>query len=64
MQATMKRASFLDTLQTVAFGFLGVRRKAAHESAQIRPLHVIIVAIVFVVLFILAVRTVVGIVTS
>lgn len=60
----MKRASFLDTLKTVAFGFIGVRRRSAHESARIRPAHVIVVAIVFVVLFILTLRTVVSIVTS
>jgi hypothetical protein len=64
MESIMKRASFLDTLKTVAFGFLGVRRKSAHEAARVRPLHIIVVAIVFVVLFILTLRTVVGIVTS
>jgi len=64
MEATVKRASLLDTLKTVAFGFLGVRRKAAHEASQSRPLHIIIAAVLFVVLFILAVRTIVGIVTS
>jgi hypothetical protein len=64
MESIMKRASFLDKLKTVALGFLGVRRKSAHEAARVRPLHIIVVAIVFVVLFILTLRTVVGIVTS
>lgn len=60
----MKRASFLDTLKTVAFGFLGVRRKSDHESARIRPVHLIVLAILFVVIFIFTLRTIVGIVTS
>lgn len=60
----MKDASFLDTLKTVAAGLVGVRRKSAHEAARIRPAHVIVLAILFVVIFILTLRTVVGIVTS
>jgi hypothetical protein len=59
-----KQASFLDTVKTVVFGFLGVRRKADHEAARLRPVHVVVVAIIFVVLFILTLRTIVGIVTS
>ena len=62
--SVMKRASFLDTLKTVAFGFLGVRRKADHESARLRPLHLIVLAILFVAIFIFTLRTIVGIVTS
>jgi hypothetical protein len=64
MEHTEKRASFLDTLKTVAFGLIGVRRKADHASARIRPAHVIALAILFVVIFILTLRTIVGIVTS
>ena len=60
----MKRASFLDTLKTVAFGFIGVRRKADHEAARIRPVHLIIAAVLFVVIFIVTLRTIVSIVTS
>ena len=60
----MKQASFLDTVKTVLFGFLGVRRKTDHEAARIRPVHVIVVAVIFVVLFIFTLRTIVGIVTS
>jgi hypothetical protein len=48
----------------VAFGFIGVRRKSAHEAARIRPVHLIVLAILFVVVFILTLRTIVGIVTS
>ena len=60
----MKRASFLDTVKTVLFGFLGVRRRADHERAQLNPLHVIIAAVVFVVLFVLTLRLVVKLVVS
>ena len=60
----MKRVSFLDTLKTVAFGFIGVRRKADHEAARIRPVHLIIAAVLFVVIFIVTLRTIVSIVTS
>jgi hypothetical protein len=60
----MKRASFLDTVKTVLFGFIGVRRRADHEKASINPVHVIIVAVLFVVLFIFTIRTIVRIVVS
>ena len=60
----MKQGSFLDTVKTVLFGFVGVRRRADHEAARVRPVHIIVIAVVFVVLFILALRTIVGIITS
>lgn len=62
--SVMKRASFLDTLKTVAFGFIGVRRKSDHEAARIRPVHIVVLAILLVVVFIFTLRTIVGIVTS
>jgi hypothetical protein len=64
MEAAMKQGSFLDTVKTVLFGFVGVRRRADHEAARVRPVHIIVIAVVFVVLFILALRTIVGIITS
>jgi hypothetical protein len=54
----------MDTVKTVFFGLIGVRRKVDHEKAEIRPVQVIVVAIVFLVLFIFTLRTIVGIVTS
>ena len=60
----MKHASFLDTVKTVLAGFVGVRRKADHEAARVKPAHLIILAIVFVVLFVLTLRTIVGLITS
>ena len=59
-----EHASFLDTVKTVLFGFIGVRRKSAHEQARIRPAHVIVLAVLFVVIFVLTLRTIVGLITS
>ena len=64
MELSMKKASFLDTVKTVLAGFIGVRRKADHEAARLRPAHVVVIAIIFVVLFVLTLRTIVGLVTS
>jgi hypothetical protein len=64
MEAKVERASFLDSVKTVLFGALGVRRRAAHERAAIRPLHLVVAAIVFVVLFVLTLRFIVGMVVS
>ena len=60
----MKQASFLDTVKTVLYGFIGVRRRADHERAQLNPVHVIIIAVLFVVLFVITIRTIVRIVVS
>jgi hypothetical protein len=54
----------MDAIKTVLAGALGIRRKSAHEGARVRPVQIVIVAIIFVVLFILGIRTVVHFVTS
>lgn len=54
----------MQAVKTVLAGFIGVRRKADHESAPLNPVHVVIAAVVLVVLFILTLVTVVRIVTS
>jgi hypothetical protein len=54
----------MDTLKTVLAGAIGIRRKAAHEQAKLNPVHVIIAAVVFVVLFILTLLTIVHFVTA
>jgi hypothetical protein len=59
-----KRTSFVDTVKTVLAGAIGVRRKADHERAPLNPLHLVIAAVMFVVLFILTLLTVVKIVLS
>ncbi len=63
MEGALKRASFLDVVKTVLSGFIGIRRKADHEKASLNPVHLIIAAIVFVLLFIFALLAVVRIVT-
>lgn len=60
----MKRASFLDTVKTVLWGMAGIRRKADHERASVNPLHVIVLAVIFVVLFILTLRFIVSMVVN
>lgn len=64
MEAAMKQGSFLDTVKTVLFGFVGVRRKSAHEKASLNPVHVILMGITAAILFIVVLVTVVKIVTS
>ena len=64
MEDAMKPGSFLDTVKTVLYGFIGIRRRADHDAARIRPVHVIVIAVLFVVLFIITLRTIVGIVTG
>jgi Protein of unknown function (DUF2970) len=54
----------MDAIKTVLAGAVGIRRKAAHDSARAGPVQIVIVAIVFVVLFILGIRTLVHFVTS
>ena len=60
----MKRASFLDTVKTVLYGAIGVRRRADHERAQLRPVYLVLAAIVFLVLFVLTLRFIVSLVVS
>jgi hypothetical protein len=55
---------FLDTVKTVCAGFIGIRRRSEHEQARINPLHLIVIAVLFVVLFVLALRSLVGMIVS
>ena len=54
----------MESVKTVLFGFLGVRRKADHEKAPLNPVHVIAIAVLFVILFIATILTIVRVVTS
>jgi hypothetical protein len=54
----------MELLKTILFGAIGVRRKADHEAARIRPVHLIVAAILFVAAFIFVLRTIVHLVTS
>jgi hypothetical protein len=64
MEGAVRQASFLDAVKTVLSGFIGVRRKADHERAPVKPLHIAIAAVIFVALFIFTLVTIVRIVTS
>ena len=57
-------AGMLDVAKTVLYGLIGIRRRADHERVEIRPLQVIVAAIVLVALFIFTLLTVVRIVLS
>jgi hypothetical protein len=54
----------MQAIKTVLYGAVGIRRKADHEASRVRPAQIIVVAIVFVALFILTIRTIVHLVTS
>jgi len=60
----VQKASFLATVKTVLAGAIGIRRKADHESAPLKPAHVIVAAIIFVLLFISTLLAIVKIVLS
>jgi Protein of unknown function (DUF2970) len=64
MEMAGKRASFLETVKTVLAGFAGIRRRADHERAQLNPVHLVVIAVLFVVLFVLTLRTLVGMIVS
>ena len=64
MDAIMKHASFLDTLKTVLWAMIGIRRKSDHERASLNPVHVIVMAVIFVILFILTLRFIVSMVVN
>jgi hypothetical protein len=64
MEGIMKQASFLDTVKTVLWGMIGIRRKADHEKTPLNPVHLILMAVGFVVLFILTLVTIVRVVTG
>jgi hypothetical protein len=59
-----RRAGPLDALKTVLYGLAGIRRKSDHENVQIRPLQLIVAALVLVAFFIFTLITVVRIVTG
>ena len=50
--------------KTVLYGLIGIRRRSDHEGAQVRPLQVIVAAIVLVALFIFTLLTIVRVVLS
>ncbi len=59
-----KRPSFVDTVKTVLWGAFGIRRRAGHERASLNPVHLVVAAVIFVVLFIITLLSIVKIVLS
>jgi hypothetical protein len=64
MEATVQKSSFLDTVKTVLWGAIGIRRKSGHERAPLNPVHLVIAGVIFAVLFIFTLLTIVKIVLS
>jgi hypothetical protein len=62
VEAVAGKVSFLGTVKTVLAGAIGIRRRADHESAPLKPAHLIIAAVIFVLLFIFTLLTIVRIV--
>jgi hypothetical protein len=54
----------MEVIKMVLSGAVGIRRKSSHERASVQPWQLAIAAVVFVLLFILAISTVVHFVTS
>ena len=54
----------METVKTVLWGMIGIRRKTDHERANVKPVHLIVLAVIFVVLFVLTLRFVVSLVVS
>jgi hypothetical protein len=64
MEEALHKPSFLDTVKTVLAGAIGIRRKDDHERAPLNPVHLVVAAVIFVVLFITTLLTIVKIVLS
>ena len=45
-------ASFGTTMKAVFWSFFGVRKRSAHDAAHLKPLHLVIAALIGVALFI------------
>lgn len=54
----------MDTVKTVLWAMIGIRSKAAHDQAKIRPAHVVVLGIVFAIVFVLTLRFIVSLVVS
>jgi hypothetical protein len=64
MEAAVRKSSFIETLKTVLAGAAGIRRREDHDRAPLNPVHLVVAAVLFVVLFIFTLLTIVKIVLS
>ena len=51
-QDNARKASFATTMKAVFWSFFGVRKRSAHDAANLKPLHLVIAALIGVALFI------------
>lgn len=65
-QPTPPRPSFLRTLKTVAWGFLGLRKRAGHDEdvARMTPGHLLLAGVLATVVFVLVLIGIVRWVTA
>ncbi|MCX7962156.1 MAG: DUF2970 domain-containing protein [Burkholderiales bacterium] len=52
MAGAMHERSFADTVKAVLAGAVGIRRRAEHERARLDPVHLVVAAVLFVLLFV------------
>ena len=64
--ASERPMSFLQTVQAVAWSFLGIRKRSGYERdvQRLNPVHVILAGIIGAILFIVALVAMVGWVVS
>ncbi|WP_269498851.1 DUF2970 domain-containing protein [Castellaniella sp. S9] len=60
------RSTFLSTVRTVAWGFLGLRKRSGHDNdmSRVRPAHVIVAGLLGGLIFVLLLVLAVSLVTS
>lgn len=65
-QTPPSRPSFLRTLKTVAWGFLGLRKKSGHDddAAKMTPAHLILAGLFATAIFVLTLIVIVNLVTA
>ena len=65
-KVTQRKASFLATMKTVLWSFVGIRngRDHQHDTEQLNPVHIVIAAVIGVLIFIAILVTIVKTVVS
>ena len=51
-QQGARKASFGTTMKAVFWSFFGIRKRSAHDAANLNPVHLVIAALIGVLLFI------------
>jgi len=65
-EAKARKGSLMQTVGAVMWSFLGVRKSSAHDAdmAQLNPVHVVIVGVLMGVCFVVALVSLVGLITA